>query len=81
MESVGFELLAGHLGHDCGGKPHEAGGLVVGRIAPAVSLLARWLHIADADRIWAYKQRQSKAASNANHKHVNSRLSGLRPRL
>ena len=40
VKSVGFQLLAGHVGHDGGGETHQAGSLVLGRIAPAIPLLA-----------------------------------------
>lgn len=40
MESVGLELLAGHVGDDGSGKAHQTGSLVLGRFAPTVALLA-----------------------------------------
>lgn len=40
VESVRFELFAGHIGNDGGWEAHEAGGLVLGGVAPSVALLA-----------------------------------------
>ncbi len=38
MQGVGLELLAGHVGENGSRQAHEAGCLVLGRLAPARSL-------------------------------------------
>jgi hypothetical protein len=40
MEGVRLELFAGHIGEDGSWETHEASGLILGRVAPTVSLLA-----------------------------------------
>lgn len=52
MKSIGFQLLARHVGHDGGRQTHEACSLVLGCITPSVALLSLSRAIGFASGFW-----------------------------